>query len=170
LENFSETKKGGRPRVIHPAMRKVIDFAVGRPSATERTRQNKHYQIHAMQTLGLKAEDDTPAAYLWIWGKPHVPRPGDHKVKWTVLGELGRVEDAELMREMAARVCELKLSTRDAVAAIRRLRSDGNPPGSALDLANAVIKTINDYMNAHDGLTSEDIRAALQTVAGNIIE
>lgn len=122
-----------------------------------------------MNVLGLDA-DAPPAAYLWIWGKPHVPNPGDHRVKWTVLAELGRIEDEETMREVAAYVCKVRLPTRAAVLAIRRFRMGEPPPGSALDLANAVIKTVNDYMNAHAELTPADIRDALRTVEGNIVD
>lgn len=169
MENFSETKKGGRPRVVTGELRRVIDFAVGNPNATERTRQNKLYQLRAMNTLGLTTEKNTPRAYLWIWGKPHVPRQGDHKVKWTVLAELGRIEDAETMRRIAAQVCELKLSTAEAVRAIRRVRTGRVKSGDALELANAIIATINAYMNQHSGLTTDDILNALHTAKGQVI-
>lgn len=168
MENFSETRKGGRPKRITSELRRVVDFAVGNPNATERTRHNKLFQMRAMNALGLDV-DNPPAAYLWIWGRPHVPRHGDHKVKWTVLAELGRIEDDDTLRAVAARVCELKPKTREAVQMIRRFRV-GLPQGSALDLANAVIKAINDYMNSHGGLTPDDIRDALRTAEGNIKE
>jgi hypothetical protein len=148
----------------------IINFAVGNPSASERTRHNKFYQMRAMHVLGVTLEDDTPEAYLWIWGKPNVPRSGDHRVKWTVLAELGRFEDEELMREVAVRICELKLTTRDALRRLRQFRTGRIKSGDALELANAVIATINDYMNTHAGLSADDILDALNTASASVRE
>ncbi len=170
-ENFSETRKGGRPRLIASReLRRVIDFATGNPNATKRTRQNKFYQLRAMRTLGLEVDENTPARYYWIWDKPNVPRDGDHRVKWTVLAELGRVEGDNNMRALAAYVCKERLTTRAAVLAIRRLRAGEPPPADALELANAMIATINDYGSRRSGLSADDIRDALRTVEANIVE
>lgn len=171
MEKFSETKRGGRPRVISDEVRSVIDFA-SKSGATERTKQNKLYQLRAMRALGISPDtaDNPPEAYLWLWPRPHVPRPGDHRVKWTVLAELGRIRDEKTLRAAARRVCELRLSTREAVLAVRCFRNGGAKAGDSLELANVIIDAINDYTKRRPGLTPTDIRRALYTAEGNVIE
>lgn len=169
-ENFSETRRGGRPKLIGEGLRATIDFAVGNPNASERTRQNKLYQMRAMLALKLTTDESTPPEYLWIWGLPHVPRPGDHRVKWTILAELGRIEDDDELREVAAEVCRRKMKTREAVVRIRQYRNGGAKAGDSLELANVVIGAINDYMNRRPGLTPGDIRDALRTAEACIVE
>jgi hypothetical protein len=129
LENFSETK-GGRPRLYRPGgeLVRIVSFACSGPNVSERTRQNKFYQLKAMNALGLNLDEGKPQPYPWLWGEPNVPRPGDHRVRWTVLAELGRIEDDELMRAVAARVCELKPMTREAVRMIWHFRMGGAKP------------------------------------------
>lgn len=171
MENFSETKKGGRPPLIRsPELRQIVSTACSGPNVSERTRQNKYYQIQAMRVLGLHLDEGKPQPYPWLWGEPNVPRPGDHRVRWTLLAELGRIEDEETLREVAARLCELKPTTGDALVMLRRFRRGGVKVGDALELANKIIATINDYTNSHAGLTREDMRAALRTVAGQLAE
>ncbi len=168
MENFSKSRTG-RPRVIQGAeLKSVVDLATGNPNASERTRQNKFYQLRAMNLLDLSLDDGAEYLYPWIWGRPHEPKPGDHKVRWTILAELGRIEDAETMRAVAARICELKPPTREALRMIRRFRIGGAKPGDSLELANELIATINDYMNRRPGLTFDDVRGALRTAAGQL--
>jgi hypothetical protein len=168
MEKISKNPRG-RPRLIHSKeLRDVIRFAAN-PGTCERTLQNKLYQLRAMQVLNLDV-DDPPLAYLWIWGLPHIPNPGDHRAKWTILAELGRIEDDDDLRAIAAQVCELKLKTSDAVAAIRRVRLGKAAKSDVPALTNALIRTINQYLVRCPDTTGAQIVTALENVRYLVVE
>jgi hypothetical protein len=65
--------------------------------------------------------------------------------KRTILQELGRLEDEELIRSIAKVVCQNKLSSDTAVTYIRQFRITQRPAEDETQLAEAIGKTIDEY-------------------------
>src|ERR1051326_8532599 len=147
-----------------------MKFAVGETRRTHRTVQNKHYELRAFGVLGFTGET-FPEEFRWLCD-PEKQKPGRaycEGFRRSILAELGRIEDEETLRAAARRMCQLRPKAREAMVMIRRFRLGGAKPGDALELANAVIATINDYMRRRPGLSADDIRDAIRTVEANII-
>lgn len=170
-EMFSENKtspigeksdRRGRPRVLSPEVEAAFS-AIGMftECKTRRSRLNIYYRTKAMGVL--------KEGFEWLFDGKKVAA-GVQAWKPTILIELGRIEDEELMRAMAEQLCELKPSTRDAVLMVRRLRTGGLPAGDALQLANEIIATVNRYIRSHANVTKDDLRSALATAAASVNE
>lgn len=72
----------------------MVDF-VANPGVSERQKQNKFYQLRAMNVLGLA---DDPEEYRWLWNLN--AKTQSAKVRHTILAELGCIEDAESERRI----------------------------------------------------------------------
>jgi hypothetical protein len=166
MENVSEIKRRGRPRVITGDNVSAVMMALGKPDATARTQQNKLYQLYAMKVLGL-GQGQKRDPYPFLWKTDHATE--DTRVRWTLLTELGRFTHAETMRAVARKVCELKLSTRKTVVIIRRFRLGRNSAGDTLKLANELIGLVNDYIERHPAMPHAEMLAAFET-ARNAVE
>lgn len=165
-ENISEKPKRGRPRLISDAMSKWYRSQVSPGTHTDRTAQNAYFGMAALgRLMGEKisegkyelspGRDDWP--YKWLCDetvKPVVYRR-------TVLTELGRIDDDDELREVAAYLCEHKPSTREAIGIIRRYRH-GVKPADCTALTNAFIHTMNDYIKGHPDITRQCIAMALR--------
>lgn len=107
-EKFSENKPKGRPRITTPNFdRKAQTFFPA--TNTRRGLLNKHYLLIALAALSEDKE-----AFIWLVDPP--------KFKLTILYELGRVQDPELIREGARQLCALKPTTKRAVQILREVR------------------------------------------------
>jgi len=84
--------------------------------------------------------------------------------KLTILQELGRLEDEELIRSIARVVCQNKLSTDAAITYIRQFRPKQRPAGNKVKLAQAIGKAIDEYKLKHSCVDDEMIRASLNLV------
>jgi len=89
--------------------------------------------------------------------------------KRTILHELGRLEDKELIREVACVICEHKLSTAKAIVYIRQFRSK-QKKGDKLQLANEIINKLNDYNIKHSDVDYFLMLEALDIVKNSIME
>jgi len=83
----------------------------------------------------------------------------------TVLYELGRIEDDEWIRGWAKRLCELKPTTKEAVAMIRRWRHGKSNSQGALALTKMLIGKINDFVHRYPDTRQQQILAALENVS-----
>jgi len=86
-----------------------------------------------------------------------------------ILAELGRIRDADTMRAVALRICELKPSTKEAVAIIRRFRLRREPPANYRALWMHLAKALDEYMNVHPSTPYEWKVKALRALA-NLVE
>ena len=87
-----------------------------------------------------------PERFSWLSKGP--------TVRSTVLAELGRLEDEEAIRSLAAHLCKEKPSTRRAVGELRRIRRfcmgvPARSPSSTEGLYQALVKAVEDYEEAH---------------------
>jgi hypothetical protein len=83
--------------------------------------------------------------------------------KRTILCELGRLEDKELIKGVARVICQNKLSTEDAITYIRQFRTQ-KPKGDNVKLAKAIAIAIGDYKYTHSDVKREMIESSLNLV------
>jgi hypothetical protein len=151
-------KRGrGRPRLFDcpenaAALRMFPDVK------TRRGQMNKLYFLRALQVL------DYAPDYAWLCPSQAEVRAGVC-MRVTIMAELGRIEDDDTLRAVAADLCEAKPTARQAVVMVRRFRTGRGCPGDALTLADVLIGCLNDYVNRHAGMTRQMVRGALATVA-----
>lgn len=168
-ENISEKPRRGRPRLLSKELEQIAIFKDG-PYCSPRTHQNGHYEIRALRVLDITG-DQLPEEYRWLMD-PDKQREGRSErqgYRKTILAELGRIDDDECLQAVAKRICELKPKTRDAILMIRRWRVGGSKPADVRQLANEVIRTINDYLQRHPSTTHQQVLTAL-TEALEIVE
>lgn len=83
--------------------------------------------------------------------------------KRTILCELGRLEDEELIRGVARVICQNKFSTDDAISYIRQFRTQ-KAKGDNLKLAKAISIVIEDYRYTHSDVNREMIESSINLV------
>jgi hypothetical protein len=83
------------------------------------------------------------AAFAWL-GDPDT----ENKSKSTILAELGRFRDPDVIRGYARIICDQKMRTREAVARLRDLRTEPKT-GSISGLSDELINHVNDYCLRH---------------------
>ena len=146
-EAVSKMKKRGRPEVFPEFLQCVR--AIYPDVKTKRGLQNKAYQAIAGRAIG----DDFP----WLWDK------SKGTIQVSILSELGRLEDPEVIRAFAKELCKKKPGAKKAVILIRRHRVGEMKP-DPLKLSNELIHTLNHYLSRYPGTTTEMINDALRTV------
>ena len=154
--NFSEKRKRGRPSAMEPTVE--AGFRASGLFGQYRTRRgavNKYYGIVALDAL----KDE--AGLTWLFTYDDMRRGGNCKVRYTILSELGRLRDPEMIRGLAAQLCELKPTTTAAVAKIRRFRTGKQAQASADDLADRLCNVLGAYEEAHADATHAMMRDAL---------
>jgi hypothetical protein len=83
--------------------------------------------------------------------------------KRTILQELGRLEDEEVIKGVARVICKSKLSTDDAITYIRQFRTT-QKQGDEIKLAQAIASVIDDYTFKHVGVDLDLIESSLTLV------
>lgn len=164
-EKFSENRRG-RPVVMSAEDEAILNaFGLFTECHTRRSKLNVFYRQRA---IGILKDGD----YKWLFDESAIMKGTDGKkhIQPTILTELGRIDDDEAMRDVALQICKLKPKTRDAVLMIRRVRTGGLPLGDALQLANKIIHTINQYLHGHAGVTKEQVFDALATAKQSVDE
>jgi hypothetical protein len=173
-EKFSENtpaRKRGRPR-------RFEDSAYGPQSGrnlprayTERSRLNNVYFTNAL--LAIIKDNPDRDCYRWLcpvgaefYLYRQIPLGRAHpKVKTVLLTELGRIRTdygTETMRKVALQLCEDKPKTRDAVQWLRDWRLEKEPrAGNADALYDAIVRTIQDYLDRYPATPADHIAAAL---------
>ena len=151
MENISEKRKRGRPRLFDAGSR--TERAIKSNWAhilTSRGRNNVFYMFQVVHAI-----EDSNDVELKEWiGE-------DLKCKKTLLYELGRLDDPEMMLQIAHELKAMNASSAEGVEYIRRYKR-GTPPGSAKELATCILNNaINKYEDTHSGMNREMIREAL---------
>lgn len=162
-EAASEKPKRGRPRVISEELEQKL-VGITLPRDVSRRQRLNHY--HAFRSLGVLGNEcksravEFPDRYEWLCNN----RNGAEQVfRMTILSELGRIEDDDLVVELATQLCETRPKTRQAVARIREIRDVRRKTADALDLANEMIGVVNDYLARFPDTTEEQVSDALRT-------
>lgn len=93
------------------------------PNMSARNRANYHY---AVRTQSLLTDDKHKPIAPWVsyfWGD----RPdGTSRYRLTIMAELGRIEDDEMVITVAKLVADENYSVREAVRRVRRARLAGH--------------------------------------------
>lgn len=164
MESASKNRRRrGRPRVWSEDATALARF-VSPNVKTGRALQNTSYRQLALRCL---VQDP---AFSWLCngakmeaGAPNAWKPG-------ILSELGRFLDEETIRAFAARICELKPSTKEAIAMLRRARRQKGAPVSILKLTQQICRVIDTYVADHPGITQAQILMAIQNARDAVLD
>jgi hypothetical protein len=126
-----------------------------RETRTRRGLMNKAYSIRALGVL------KNNRAFRWLCSTEEAINRGDGELRFSILAELGRVDDEKTLRAFAREICKRKPRAKVAVALIRRWRTGKDCPGGAISLTDALIRCVNDYLATHPATTWQMVRAAL---------
>jgi hypothetical protein len=132
-----------------------------------RQAQNRLYAFRAMERLGLLGGDEALAEALA--DRPSLRWLADEGgARWGILAELGRIKDPEQFDAAVGWVLEWRPKTKEAVAQIRRLRIGKSKPPDTEELAEGIVRAVNDYAIRHPGLTPGQILGALRLAGGRL--
>jgi len=150
-ENISKKRRRGRPPIA------VVEGDPRNVSRSRRSLIDRTYGSHALAVIGNGEEPDL----TWLADA----QAG--RYRRTVLAELGRFDDDDLLLDVAFEVCALKLKTVPAVRLIRARRHVLKPASlSELEsedgMTQALRETINRWRAANPSGTWEDVHHALQ--------
>jgi|SRR5579863_3493608 len=151
-ETASQTPKPGRPfSVFRDAADRQEMIELFDDVRSERSVVNRLFHLDALMAIG---EGDKPQ-YRWL---------ADARtdcIKRTILAELGRVRDEEKIRELARYICEMKMSTAEAINFIRERRGVVKPI-SALKLEDELRTSIRRWLKANKSGTQEQVGEVLR--------
>ena len=168
MENFSDNKrKRGRPPKVldngitrQEAISNIENMGLGSDGKSERSKINHYYMIRAHGALRDQNGDaSVNGEFSFI-----ISADSWHDIrayKRTILQELGRLEDPNLIRDVARAICEHKLNTMEAVTYIRQFRTGGKAPGCSLDLVKVIAKSIDEYIYKHSNVNDDMVRDSL---------
>ena len=161
-ETVSEKKKRGRPKIVPEWEIKLWE----KMSAfdTARSYQNKHYLLEAMNALEYDPE------FAWLLPAEAEIKAGRAKIRNAIMYELGRLQDRDVIRAVASRVCELKQKSKDAVAMIRRFRLGRGAKPDFIDLYMHIANALDDYLIGHPSTPPEMQARALRELADSVEE
>ena len=157
-EAVSEKRRRGRPRLTNEALDGFLTFC-GPEIQTRRGLLNVFYRELALDVLQLDPR------FAWVADGAKMTAGVRGAWKPGILTELGRIRDADTMRAVALRICELKPKTREAVAMIRRFRLNREPPANYLDLVHYLAKALDGYVAVHPSTPDEWKIMAMQDLA-----
>src|ERR1035441_9352710 len=118
-EKYSENKTHrGRPRCFSEEFETTMTaIGIGINHTTRRGKVNRYYAQRALSAL----KDEPGLDWLFNFAQM---KAGIGRVRWTILSELGRVQDLDTMLDMAEQLCGEKPKATVAVSMIRELRTD----------------------------------------------
>lgn len=154
MENISDIPKRGRPGLVSASARRGLAQIYSDVKSARRLANKVHL------SAAFSAIDGRPG-FEWLH------EPAAHKIRSTIMSELGRFEDPDMIRKAAAVLCTHKPATGKAVALIRQWRKVQRPV-TALDLHRQLVATINAYMAGHAGMTWAAVLDALVTTEKQI--
>jgi hypothetical protein len=103
----------------------VYRYAVG-DYTSERTVQNKYYELRAFAVLGFADDNADTKVYAWLCREQTQKGVAQGRFyRKTILTELGRIADDEVLRLYAKLICELKPKAQESVQMLRRWRIGG---------------------------------------------
>jgi hypothetical protein len=160
MENFSENRRRGRPRVLSIEPENGCRRAGGMyQHASRRGNLNEFYMYKAFGALWPDGEDAGKQAFDWL-------RTGK-RLKLTILTELGRLRDPDCIRRNARIICEQKMRTREAVVKLRGLRTE-RKTGSIDGLCSELLAHLDDYSLRHPEFTVEQFLEAIRLLRAAI--
>lgn len=148
-------KSSARPKSMDRALERFLRSLYPKIKSTRGLQEKQH------QTRAVLLVMDQPE-FRWLFD------PETGTCRSTILTELGRIDDDGLLLEMAAEICRRKPTSREAVAAIRRVRGARSEPSSQR-LAVKLVKTIDAYLKRYPTTTWQHVRVAL-IQASKIVE
>lgn len=145
------SKNRGRPRLLDSHYEKTWSQLWG-PDLSRKTIQERYYAMRAVNTLG--GMDGRTERYPRLF-------PTAEAFQWTLLAELGRLEDDETLREFARQFCETSLSVKGAVARIRAYRTGKGPTPDLTRLAGLLAGVVDQYRSS-TGCTWQLVLSAVE--------
>jgi len=145
LETVSKSEAFGSPE-IKALLRKMNPRV-----KTERGLLNVAYRLRAVTSLMHIPECS------WLYGDKTAEKD---TAKSTILIELGKIKDIDVMTATALILCQLKPKSKQGALMVRNIRL-GKNQGDIISLANEVIHAINGYMARYE-MSSESVLEALQ--------
>ena len=164
MENFSKnTKKRGRPKKILDNGKTfdewILKAGLSKDEKSESWKINTYYTAVAQGALADEnGNHSVDGEFNFIIAVNNFEIVC---YKSTILLELGRLEDEELIKGVARVICQNKLSTDDAITYIRQFRTKQIPAGDKEKLALSIGKAIDEYKFKHSNVDNEMIRASL---------
>ena len=158
MEKFSKIKRG---RKENPAKKTFEDLYHDKGARSVNNRISFAIALRACGwNIGKEKEPDYP--YAWLFEHS----AGGNFKRMTLISELGRFDDEETIRVLAAGCCESKPPVKMAIARLRNYRLTGNmtTPGDVFNLYMALLRCLDDYSAAHE-LSNNDILEALNRVS-----
>ena len=168
MENFSENKrKRGRPLKMLDCgvtrkgyIAEMVKANMSSDGKSGRSHINFYYMLQGQGALadenGNHPFDGEFSFIIAVSDSLEV-----RAYKRTILQELGRLEDEEVIKGVAREICKNKLTTDRAVTYIRELKIGSKPAGSRFGLAKILAKNIDEYKLKHSEATDGMIRASL---------
>lgn len=145
LETVSKSEAYGSPEI--QALLRQMNPRV----KTERGLLNVAYRLRAVTSLMHIPECS------WLYGDKTAEKD---TAKSTILTELGKIKDIDVMTATALILCQLKPKSKQGALMVRNIRL-GKKQGDIISLANEVIHAINGYMARYE-MSSESVLEALQ--------
>lgn len=141
LEAASQKPQKGRPRLMGETYQKQSAQLWSTLTSTKAL-QDRHHAMHALNALG-GVVDSRFVEYPRLF-------PGKDVFRWSLLAELGRLEDKETIRDFAQQFERSDLSVKSAISRLRALRTGKKPTADKVRLANVLIDAVNRYKEATD--------------------
>ena len=145
LETVSKSEAFGSPEI------KALLRQMNPRVKTERGLLNVAYRLRAVTSLMHIPECS------WLYGDKTAEKD---TAKSTILMELGKIKDIDVMTATALILCQLKPKGKQGALMVRNIRL-GKNQGDIISLANEVIQAINGYMDRYE-MSSESVLEALQ--------
>lgn len=145
LETVSKSEAFGSPE-IQTLLRQMNPRV-----KTERGLLNVAYRLRAVTNLMHIPECS------WLYGDKTAEKD---TAKSTILMELGKIKDIDVMTATALILCQIKPKGKQGALMVRNIRL-GKNQGDIISLANEVIQAINGYMDRYE-MSSESVLEALQ--------
>src|SRR5215212_8989160 len=153
----------GRPRLLSPEFKRELTRQAHVASRHEA--QRHHFAMVAARVLfDLDQPGCVPRDAVFAH---FVKRNGD--LKWSMLSELGRIDDEETLRAVARIVGRQGLSTARATALIRRIRIGDCPPQPDR-LTRSLLTVITTHCARYPTTSEAEIVTALEAAAPRTLD
>jgi hypothetical protein len=149
-------KKRGRPSTKWTDDAVVVNASLWPEVTTKRGRLNKLHMTHALKTL--KGEDQS----LFDYFQNQKPYPQGVLRRLGVIALKSPDDCVAIAKTIKDSGCDMK----EAARIVRLILRKGKP--DALRLANALIKTVNDYWKRFPELTEKQVDDAIHTMQSQV--
>ena len=122
-------------------------------------------RLHAVTALVALQGDNR---FSWLFDLEDTEAGGRKKIRRTLLSELGRLRDPDVIRESALELCSRKPKTATGVAWLRRFSTGSSPISDVDGLANQICGLLDRYQNTPPDLTFEEMLEALDAAAAAV--